>query len=370
MLQSKGTATGLGLPTIVIALLSASLLAGCGEKKAAEATQVAARVNESDITVHQLNFRLQQDRNLRPENTEAATKVALDQLIDQELVVQKAAALKLDKTPRVLQSLEAARREVMARAYVEQIVQTVPKPVEERVRQYYDEHPELFSERRVYLLQEFVIEAPADKIAAVREHVRTAKSPADLTNWLKSAEIRASTNVAQRPAEQLPMDLLAKVAPMADGTGLVVTESPSVRVVFRNASRRDIVEYTRARPAIEQFLTNLARREAVDNSLKALRTAAKLEYVGKFTAMAASQPKLSTTKESVLQPKAAASGTEISLPSVNQPSAQISLPTVASQATGAEVSLQKAASGVEVSLSGTAASQVDAQTVRKALGNK
>lgn len=370
MLQSKGS--GARLSTLGAVVLAVSVLAGCG-KKSADPTQVAARVNDADITVHQINFRLQQNpAAAKPENAEAASRAVLDQLIDQELVIQKALALKLDKTPKVLQSLEAARREVLARAYVEQIIQGVPKPVEERVRQYYDEHPELFSQRRIYLLQEFALDVPADKLPTLRERVNSAKSALDFTNWLKSQDLRAVTNVAQRPAEQVPMGLLGKVASLPDGGGVVVTETPSVRVVFRNASRHDSVEYARARPAIEQFLSNMARREAVDNSVKGLRTAAKLEYMGKFASMAASQPAQPTTRDSILDVKPqAASRAEVSLPGATQQGEQISLPGAASQAAGTEVRLQQPASQVEVSLPGTAASQqVDAKTAGKALGAK
>jgi hypothetical protein len=45
-----------------------------------------------------------------------------------------------------------------------------------------------------------------------------------------------------------------------------------------------------ARPAIEQYLLNERKRKLVEDDVKALRAAAKIEYVGKFAEAAASAP--------------------------------------------------------------------------------
>jgi outer membrane murein-binding lipoprotein Lpp len=47
----------IGLVSLVAA---AALLAGCGDKKDQIASQTAAKVNKDELTVHQINFLLQQ----------------------------------------------------------------------------------------------------------------------------------------------------------------------------------------------------------------------------------------------------------------------------------------------------------------------
>ncbi len=266
------------LPAAVSVLVG---MAGCGDRKT-EATQVAARVNQSDVTVHQVNFVLQQDRSVRPDQLDATSKRVLETLIDQELAVQKAVELKLDRDPQVVQALEAARREVLARAYKERVTQGVPRADSEESRRFYDATPSLFKDRRVYSLQELVIDAPPAKQAWVAERLAKSKSADEFAEALKSEGLRYTGSHAVKPAEQLPMGLVDRFAQMKDGESAVLSDAPNMRVVFIAASRIEPVSFERAAPAIEQYLATLAKRRAIDDNLKALRTAAQISYQGKF----------------------------------------------------------------------------------------
>ena len=139
----------------VIAAVAVQLLVGCGDgDKSDKASQIAARVNKEEITVHQLNFVLQRQPGLKPEQAEAASKQVLERLIEQELDVQQAQELKLDRDPRVVSQIEAAKSEILARAYVERLGESVSKPTNEEVTAYYNDKPALFKERRILSLQE------------------------------------------------------------------------------------------------------------------------------------------------------------------------------------------------------------------------
>lgn len=103
---------------VTAAVLASLGLAACsGGDKDKPASQVAAKVNKEEISVHQINYLLQRQPGLKPEQAESASKTALERLIDQELAVQKAEELKLDRDPRVVQALDAARREILSRFY-------------------------------------------------------------------------------------------------------------------------------------------------------------------------------------------------------------------------------------------------------------
>jgi EpsD family peptidyl-prolyl cis-trans isomerase len=276
------------LPLAVVA--AAVVLAGCGEKKDKAASQTAAKVNKDEITVHQINFVMQQQRGLRPEQAEAASRQILERLVDQQLALQKADDLKIDRDPRVVQQMEAARREIVARAYLEKVGESAAKPTPEEIKKYYDEKPALFSERRVYNIQEIAIEAKPEQYAELRDKLGSSKDINAFLEYLKASDIRFSGNQAVRAAEQLPLGSLEAFAKMKDGQAMMVPAQNGLQVVLLAGSRSQPVTEEQARPAIEQYLLNDRKRKLVEDDLKAMRAAAKIEYVGKFAQAAASAP--------------------------------------------------------------------------------
>ena len=271
---------------LLTGIVLAVVLSGCGDKNEEPATQTAAKVNKEEITVHQINAVLQQQRGLKPEQAEDAGRRALERLIDQELAVQKAADLKVDREPRVVQAVEAARREIIARAYVEKIGEGATKPTPEEIKKYYEDNPALFKERRVYQLQELAIEAAPEQIDTLRSKLQAAKNINEFVEYLKANNIKFAANQAVRGAEQLPMAALPALAKMKDGQAMLNTTPTGAQVVVLAGSRAQPVDEERATTAIEQFLLNERKRKIVADDLKALRGSAKIAYVGKYAASA------------------------------------------------------------------------------------
>ncbi|MFT7723268.1 MAG: EpsD family peptidyl-prolyl cis-trans isomerase [Roseateles sp.] len=268
--------------SLLAAVAAAALLAACGGDKGEKASQTAAKVNKEEITVHQINFVLQRQPGLKPEQAEAAGRQVLERLIDQELAVQKAEEQKLDRDPRVVQQIEAAKREIIARAYVERVGESVAKPSNEEIAKYYADKPALFKDRRIYSLQELQIEARPEQAGAIRAKLAEAKNLAEFVEFLKAGDYRFNGNQAVRAAEQLPLANLDAIAKMKDGDSVVSASPAGLTVLTLVGSRSQPVDEARARPAIEAFLMNQRKAEVVQKDLKALRESSKIEYVGKF----------------------------------------------------------------------------------------
>ena len=282
---------GLLRPVALASLvLTAALgLAACGGgEKDKPASQVAAKVNKEELSVHQINYVLSQQRGLRPEQADAASRQVLERLIDQELALQKAGELRVDRDPRVLQALESARREIIARAYTEKVGDGATKPTDAEVIAYYNAKPALFKERRIYSFQELAIEAKPEQIDGLRKALADAKSMPAYIEYLKSHDFRFGANQAVRAAEQLPLASLDTFAKMKDGDTMFNATPSGAQVIQLVGSRSQPVSEERARPAIEQFLLNERKRKIVEDDIKSLRKTAKIEYVGKFAESAAS----------------------------------------------------------------------------------
>lgn len=282
---------GIGRVLLLAALAVTVGLAGCSDKKKDKpASQTAAKVNKEEITVHQINFVLQQQRGLKPEQTDAASKQILERLIDQELALQKADELKLDRDPRVVQQIEAAKREIISRAYLERMGEAAAKPGPEEIQKYYEQKPALFKERRIYSIQEIGVDAKPEQLDQLRAQLQNAKSINDFTDYLKANNFRFSGNQAVRAAEQLPLNMLDAFAKMKDGQAMLVPTPGGAQIIVLASSKSAPIDEAGARQAIEQFLLNERKRQLIEKDLKDMRAAAKIEYVGKFAEDAASAP--------------------------------------------------------------------------------
>jgi len=269
----------------------AILLVACGskdeDKEKKPASQVAAKVNSTEITVSQINSVLARTANITPELAERAKREILDKLIDAELAKQEAVSKKLDRKPAVVQMLESAKTEILARAYVEQVSAAQTKPTPDEVKKYYAEHPELFSLRRVYNIEEISMPAAEGRVQKLREQVSKARTLQDLVPWLKAENIQVTANRGARAAEQLPLDFLPAMQKMKDGEIRVFERAGALAVLRVVASQAAPVEEATAGPRIAQFLFNQRSTEAVTRDMKQLKEKAKIEYVGDFAASAA-----------------------------------------------------------------------------------
>ncbi|MEY4562388.1 MAG: hypothetical protein RLZZ618_1665 [Pseudomonadota bacterium] len=279
---SDPTLTRAPLRTALTALTAAVLLSACGKSQEPAATQIAARVNKEEISVHQVNFMLQRQPGVKADQVETASRQILESLIDQSFAVQQAEAMKLDREPQVQQALAAARREILARTYAERSAATVAKPTPEAITAYYDSKPALFSQRRAYSLQELQVQADADMLKALRERVQTAKSGQEVTDFIKTNKLPARGSQNTTTSENLPPPLVDRFAQLKEGQAVFLPGPGGARIVLVAAAQPAPLTREQAQPVIEQILTRDSRQQFVATELKTLREAGKVEYLGKF----------------------------------------------------------------------------------------
>lgn len=269
-------------------LLVVAVMAGCGDKKedaaVAEksATQVAAKVNGTELTVSQVNFALQQVQNLDSAQAKVASLQVIRNLVDQEVLIQKAVTDKLDRDPAVVQAIDAAKRQILAEAYMSRKLGTPAKPADAEVSGYFNEHPELFAKRKIYRLQEISIKAPKEKHAVIQAQLAAAKTLNDFGTWLKAEKFEAKAAQGVKPAEQIPLEILGRLSAMPDGQAMLVNSPDGLLVIVLAGSQAQPVTLEQAKPAIERLLQTQARQKAAKVELDALKAAAKIEYVGEF----------------------------------------------------------------------------------------
>ncbi|AZZ92499.1 peptidyl-prolyl cis-trans isomerase, EpsD family [Hahella sp. KA22] len=273
-------------PKFVFLTALTGSLAGCGGAgEATDATQVVAKVNGSEISIHQLNAILAKQPS-QGVSSDTARAQALDELVEQQVAYDKAVELKLDRSPDVVMAIESMKKSIIARAYLQQVIGALSQPSQEDIHQYYAEHPALFAERKLYSLQEVAIEPRRELLAPLNEKVNSAEQLEDIVSWLKSEGVQYRVNAANRSAEQIGLELLTQVARLEDGA-MTLFQGPNNYLVVRvTASQQRPVSEEDAKPRITQYLHNLKVQKTVTEEVERLKNSAAIEYVGDFKRLA------------------------------------------------------------------------------------
>lgn len=267
---------------------SVTVLSGCGGKEAAGPSQVVANVNGEEITELQVNQALERQEGLKPEQTELVSRNVVAALVQQEVVLRKARELKIDREQRVVQNVEALKREAISRAYLERIAEGAARPSPKEIQAYFDSNPMLFKQRRIYTFQEVSAQIDDAKKGEMEAQIASLKSPTELEAFLKSKQIPARSERTTAAAENLPLPLLQRIAVLKPGQGLILPANGGLRIVLLLSAQESPVTEEQARPAIDAYLMNQNKRRTVDMELASLRTVTKVEYFGKYADLAAS----------------------------------------------------------------------------------
>jgi len=272
------------LPVWLACALTLTLTA-CGNKEDKKiATQVAAKVGAEEISVHQINqvLSLSTPAGAAPQALKAMSREVLEKLIDQQLAVEQATENKLHRSPEVVSQIEAARRDILARAYVLQFTSSLPKPTVEEIKKYFSDNPPLFSERRIFNIQEIVLAPGPGLVDQLQTQILAGKSMEDIANWLKSKDIKFNGGAATRAAEQISLELLPRVLALKDGRSEVIASPQGITVLRLMSSQLAPVTEEVALPRIAQFLTNQRASAALATHIKELRAKTSISYMGEF----------------------------------------------------------------------------------------
>lgn len=270
-----------------LALALAVGLGACGSKEK-KAGQALASVNGEEITVLQLNEELQR-AGVQAAQQEEASKQLLEALIDRQLLQNEAAKEKIDRDPKVLQAIERAKALIVAQAYMQKRVGNLARPTKEEVEAYFKQHPEFFANRKAFDLRQLVI-ASEDMNDALKAAMDQAKSLEEVALWMDAHKVKFARGQVVRSSADLPPELSGKLLAMPKGQLFIIREGARTLLMAIADTKDAPVTLEVAAQQIEQFLFNKKNKEAADAEVKRLRASAKIEYLGKQTAPAASAP--------------------------------------------------------------------------------
>lgn len=261
----------------ILAVLTFALAAW--SVSAVDADAPVVRVDGVTIAERELEYAVQ-----RTAETPGADRGAVvERLITQHLTVAEARRQKLDQEPEVVAALQAAHNAILVRAYLASQLRQVPKPSAAETKAYYAAHPELFSARAVYQLQEINIQASGAELIKVRAYADKIRTLAELTRWLVDENIPFNSNASITPAEDLAADLLGPVAKLAAGQVIHVTTDRGIAVVQLTGKREEPLSRAESQPQIEDYLRSQALGDRIQAQVAAWREESEIKYYSPYS---------------------------------------------------------------------------------------
>jgi EpsD family peptidyl-prolyl cis-trans isomerase len=239
---------------------------------------VVATVDGEPITLQTVQAMLWRMSQGRPANAPVTQAQALEQLIDLKLQARQAQLQGVDALPIINELVAITRLEVLAKGLSDVKRQLQVQPTDEQVKDYYERSPHLFSQRKIFALQELVLEKTPLTEAALQSQVAKASDMKALTAAMDEAGVVYKLSAVTQPAENLPLDALPDIAAAPEGKpqwrrGL--NGSASVFVVL--ASRSQPRSFEEAAPLIRLFLSNKSWMDESGRYVGELRQKALIE---------------------------------------------------------------------------------------------
>lgn len=269
-----------------LAVFSLALMHGCGGKPDTEKLAPAALVNGQVVAAAQIEKEMAKLGQVPPDQSQTVANRILKNVLDQELLAQQAVQAKLNDKPEIEMKIAAARRQILAEAQIEAMAKDMAAPGEAEIKAYFDAHPELFANRKVYKLQELYANTTPDKVEQARELAKQVRNPRELAAALAAKGIQVGGRELVKAAEELPADVLKRLAGMKPGQSISVVKGDKLDVIFLAGAEDRPVPLEKASTMIARYLLNSGKRELVAGEIEKLRGKAKIEYTPPYAALA------------------------------------------------------------------------------------
>lgn len=136
-----------------------------------------------------------------------------------------------------------------------------------KVQAFYSDHPELFSERFIYTLQELRVKGTLEQIQRVKGHYEKVTTLGELSTWLTQNQIAHKPSIASLPAEKIPADVLPILYRMQSNQVIEIEKNDSVSFI-------QLITKT-AKPKTLEEASSIIKLHLLNNAL-GVQAAAKL----------------------------------------------------------------------------------------------
>jgi EpsD family peptidyl-prolyl cis-trans isomerase len=259
---------------IVLAIGIALMASACTKK--AEGQTVAV-VNGEEITAAELNAELANAKLPEGADKAQARSRVLQAMIDRRLLAQQAKTDGIDKSPEFLNRQRRATEDLLINMFASRQIDTAKLPANTEIEKFQASRPWVFSQREQWNLDQLRFQMPTDP--ATKTKLDQAKTMEEVVNVLTAANIPFTRQKNKLDTAVIPPNLYGQLAAAGRRSEPFIIPIGTQAVASTIVSREPApITGEQARPIAVAAMRREQASQLMENRLKAIRGAAKIEY--------------------------------------------------------------------------------------------
>lgn len=254
--------------SVALAIIGAS---ACDRKATG---QVAAVVNDDEITLQEVNAELSGVTLPEGADRKAAQQAALQRVIDRRVIAQAARDDGLNKDPGYLVRQRQQEELLLAQMFGQKITRGVRVPDTRAVERFMAGHPNMFADRHIYTVERLQFSIDPTKL----EQFKPDHSLDAIASRLTAQGIRYARGTGELDTAKLSPQMHKDLAGLPPGEPFIVPEAGIITAAVITAKKPAPVAGDAARPLAARALQNEQLKTTLQERLKSERAKAKIEY--------------------------------------------------------------------------------------------
>ena len=275
---------GLFVRSKLVLAVGIALMASACTKKAEG--QTVAIVNGEEITAAELNAELANAKIPEGTDKDQARSRLLQAMIDRRLLAQQARTDGVDKSPEFLNRQRRATEDLLINMFASRQIDTAKLPANSEIEKFQATRPWIFSQREQWNLDQLRFQMPTD--APTRAKLDKAKTMEEVAKVLTDANIAFTRQKNKLDTAVIPQNLYGQLATAARASEPFIIPVGNQAVASTIVSREPApITGEQARPIAVAAMRREQASQLMQNRLKSIRDAAKIEYKEGFAPSAA-----------------------------------------------------------------------------------
>lgn len=267
---------------MLLVALSVVNLSACNDHQEVT-SKILATVNGEAITAHQLDAELRfANSNSTGKVTQvtdpAVRKQALETLINRRLLLTEAVRQKVDRNPEVIDFIERFRTQVIVQAFLDSMVANTGKPSNVEIDEYFNAHPELFAQRKIFDIQQLSI-ASQDYSVALKQMMDKASSLDQIALWLNAKKIAYIQTTRSYTSAEMPTETASNLRSLGRNRLFILEDGDQTLLCALKDVRDSPLTNQASAAQIEHYLFVEKMQRVAVTEITKLRSSSKINYV-------------------------------------------------------------------------------------------